>query len=115
MNQKLSVVLENFGGKDRVLRYNLNAIAELEGLLDTNLMVDNSFWANMSISGFRAFVWAALYHEDPRPTLLDVGEWISDYGLDKVGEKIAELLSQVAKTTQDTGDEGDTQSDPTQA
>ena len=57
----------NVGGKDRILKYDLNAMAELEdvyGDLDGIQAALSSF----SSKALRKFLWAGLIHEDPNLT-----------------------------------------------
>lgn len=64
------------GSKGKVLRFNMNALAALEDATGASLL-------DMKPSKFgfkqqRAFVWAALLHEEPKLTLEQAGDLLDE-------------------------------------
>ena len=108
MDFKANKTIENFGGKTRTLVWNMNAVCELEAIEKVNILSGSTFWQDMSVSKFRTLIYVMLYKEDPRPTMEEVGEIISDYGFEKVGEIIAEMFEAVVgeKRNKDNGGSG---------
>ena len=62
-------------GKTKILRYDHNAIAELEGILDLDFM--DIFKGPIGFRQHRAFVWAGLLHGDELLSIRRVGEWLT--------------------------------------
>ena len=87
------------GNKDRHLRYDLNALAEIEDKLDTPIagIADIA----VSVKTIRTLVWAGLMHEEATLTERDVGGWIGAGGasvsavMEKVGEALADAFGGV--------------------
>ena len=68
------------GGKERRLRYDLNALAEVENRLNISSFTQ----LKDTVIGFktvRTLIWAGLAHEDPALTETDVGAWIGPGGV----------------------------------
>jgi len=105
MDFKATKNIENFGGKNRTLVWNMNAVCELEAIEKVNILSGGNFWRDMSVSKFRTLIYVMLYKEDPRPSMEEVGEFISDYGFDKIGDIVAEMFEAIAdgKKGQDGG------------
>lgn len=88
------------GGTPRKLQYDMNAIAELEGVTDLPVIADPgaaSLFARIATGGpgiryTRALLWAALLHAEPTITLPQVGELISISNLQVVSQAINEAL-----------------------
>lgn len=72
------------GGKERTLRFDFNALAELERETGINAL-DGSVWTNPSVTITRALLWAGMLHEEPELTIREVGSWLR---LDNVEEVI---------------------------
>jgi hypothetical protein len=76
------------GGKERVLRFDLNAVAELEEKIGTMEVVDAQLrQGKMKI--FRTYLWAGLIHAEPELTEKEVGSWLT---LDEIS-KLVETLN----------------------
>lgn len=84
----------DLGDKSRTLVLNMNAMSIIENELNVNLMQDGgNFFGSLDFTKMRVLIWAMLYKEDPRPTLLDVGEWLSEADLEKVSDGIGKLFA----------------------
>lgn len=67
------------GGKDRTLKFDLNALAEVEDRLKLSGINDViPLLERISIRTVRCLLWAGLFHEDPTLTEKDVGSWNID-------------------------------------
>jgi len=88
-----AITLE-LGGKNRVWKWNYNALAELADagvdITDERILTDR----NRSPKLFRAIVWAGLVSADPALTLVDVGEWLSDVDLECLSDKIFAAITE---------------------
>lgn len=87
----VSVVTINKGGKERHLRFDLNAFAYLEekyGSIDAVMeKIDKG-----SILALRDLLWAGLRHEDDQLTLEDVGAMFDLRNLEEVSKQIYEAM-----------------------
>lgn len=89
--KKVKVTLD----KERHLKYDLNAFAELEEHFGS---VEKAMDAmkDGSVKALRVLLWAGLVHEDESITVKQVGSWIDFNTLlnitDKVNEAIADSL-----------------------
>lgn len=72
--------------KPRRLRYDLNALAEIEEGTGKPLTALEA--GNMGVKDLRLILWAGLIHEDEELTLKDVGKMVS-------GENIGEVLAKI--------------------
>jgi len=80
--------------KPRRLRYDLNALCELEDRFNKPIMeLLKDVGQNMSIKLVRTLVWAGLIHEDKDLTEAQVGEMIDLSNIIEVQEKLTEALS----------------------
>ncbi len=75
------------GGKERHLKYDLNAIAEIGERLNITVKL-NSFAEDLmstplNPSALRVLLWAGLRHEDADLTVEQAGAWVD---LDNIGE-----------------------------
>jgi len=83
-------------GKTRQLRYDLNALAEIEERLGIPLAELAN--VTVSIKTIRTLLWAGLIHEDAELKETDVGAWIGPGGMsmtdamEKVGKALAEAF-----------------------
>jgi hypothetical protein len=85
-----TVALE-IGGKERTLKIDLNALAEVEDRLKVSGMNDlMPLLERVSIRAVRCLLWAALIHEDPTLTEKDVGAWTMN--LQEVVQKLSQAL-----------------------
>jgi hypothetical protein len=78
------------GGRDFTLRLSVNALAEVEGLLDKG--VNEIIQSLDRVTTLRALLWAGLRQHHPDVSLFDAGDLIGEAGADIVGEKIGEAL-----------------------
>lgn len=64
------------GGKERELRYTLNALADLQDRLNLNGMSQfTKVLEDMDFRTLRIMLWAGLIHQDPDLKVEDVGSW----------------------------------------
>lgn len=74
----------SLGGEERILRYDLNALAEIGDRLDIQIRIsrinEDLLERPLPLKAFRTVIWAGLVHEDPDLTeeqvgaMVDVGE-----------------------------------------
>ncbi|MTV50090.1 hypothetical protein GJ688_14025 [Heliobacillus mobilis] len=76
--------------KPRKLRYDLNALAELEDKLGVSLQELDQL--AMGVKQLRVFLWAGLVHEDPGLSEIDVGAFVDLENLGEVNQKITEAF-----------------------
>ncbi len=80
--------------KPRKLRYDLNALCELEDRFDKPIMeILSGIGEKMSIKLVRTLVWAGLIHEDEELTEKQVGTMVDMSNIMEVQEKLTEALS----------------------
>lgn len=86
--------------KPRFLRFDINAIADLEEATGKSLMelMDEN---NIGISAMRALLWAGLKHQDKLLTLQRAGELIQAFIVN--GGSLATLMEKVAKAITSSG------------
>lgn len=89
-NRKRGFVEIELDGKERKLRYSLNALAELEDKLGIPLSELNE--VNMGMKQIRAFLWAGLIHENPELTEREVGDMVDFDNMEYISEKIGEAF-----------------------
>lgn len=70
------MIAVELGGQKRFLRFDFNALAALEERTGMNVLND-AVWRDINARNLRAFVWAALLHEDPTLTEDQVGSWMT--------------------------------------
>lgn len=88
------------GGSPRRLQYDMNSIAELEGVTDLPVIADPgaaSLFVRIAAGGpgiryTRALLWAALLHSEPKITLPEAGALLSLGNLSTVSMAINEAL-----------------------
>lgn len=75
------------GGKERRLKYDLNAIAEISDRLNITVKLNNFaedlMSTPLSFSALRVLLWAGLIWKEPDLTEKEVGAWVD---LDNMGE-----------------------------
>lgn len=88
------------GGKERQLRYDLNAIAEVGERLGIEVRLDqlgsDLLDKPLPLSALRIILWAGLRHEDDTLTPEDVGAWVDQ---DNIGEVMQCFFSLFGKTS----------------
>lgn len=77
--------------KKRRLKFDLNALSELEDALGKPVTQLND--GTVGMRELRAMVWAGLLHEDPDLTLRDTGELIDLERIEEITEKVTEALT----------------------
>lgn len=94
-NQYKGEVTINVGGNEKVLLYDMNALAELEDRFECDLdQLIEVFENSISIKKIRTFLWAGLIHENEDLTEKEVGSWIgkADTPIKAVIEKMGDAL-----------------------
>jgi len=87
----LSTTVE-LGGATRQLRYDLNALAEIEERL--GITMANLASLQVSAKAIRTLVWAGLLHEAPTLIEHDVGAWITGENIADVSERSMSALAE---------------------
>lgn len=86
------VTLE-LGGARRVLQFPLGAWAALEREgYDLTTVFEGFHGGQNRFTATRALLWAMLQHEDPAPSLTQVGTWITARNLPAALQAIAQVL-----------------------
>lgn len=98
-----SGVKVTLGGRQRTLRYDLNALAELEEATGTSLAELQS--KTVGLRFLRALVWAGLLHQEPDLTQREVGAWIDGENLQEVQDAAVKALT-AAFSQASEGDQG---------
>lgn len=105
------------GGRRRVLRYDFNALCDLERALGVIGVVALKQRLNdFGFATIRAFVWAAVLHDEPDVSLREVGGWLGTdlKKLEQVGEAVGEaFVAAFPDATKATTAPSDDESDPT--
>lgn len=102
----------NLGGKARALRYEMNALAELEGALRMDMREIGLRFkrGKFGVREVRALVWAGVLYEDDDVTIRQVGDWLTEAGflkdeatrdnlLEQVFEALSESFPEASKDT----------------
>jgi len=71
----------DFGDEVRRFRIDMNMLCEVEQVLGERLMSNENFWSNLGFTQLRALAYSMLYAQDPRPTIEQVGSWMSEVDL----------------------------------
>ena len=80
------------GGRDRVLRFDMNALAELEDRLKMPLsLIFNE--NNVGVRTIRECLFVGLRHRDRKLTPKDVGDWMEFDRMTEYGEVIGQALA----------------------
>lgn len=78
----------SLGGKERELRYDLNAIAEIGDRLGLTIRLahfqEDLMDAPLSLSAVRTVLWAGLIHAEPDLTEKEVGAWVDQDNITEV-------------------------------
>lgn len=91
------------GGKSWHLRYDMNAIAELEGALgrDIREIGLRLMRGKMGTREVRALVWASILHEFEDAGIRQVGNWLDEAGFLKDPAKSEALMAKVFEALSD--------------
>lgn len=88
---KIKEVLVNFD-KERHLRYDLNAFAEIEDNIGTLEEAMNKIQQG-SVKAIRTLLWAGLVWEDSTLTEQTVGSWLGLNNMGDIASKITEAIT----------------------
>ncbi len=98
-NQHRGQVALQAGDEAYVVSFSINAMCELEGLLDrsvidimTELEMSRDDFTKLRMQTVRAIVWASLRDHHPDTSMKDAGDIISAAGVPVVMAKIAEAI-----------------------
>ncbi len=105
------------GGRNRVIRYDFNALCDLEESLGVTGLVElQQRFTDLGMRAIRAFTWAGVLHEEPDATIEQVGAWIGQLpkgGFEKLGEAIAEAFQSAFPEFDQADADGEGEADPT--
>lgn len=92
-NPLRGVVDVELDGTTHQLKYNLNAFAELEEVLELGSIQEIAalVTANLSMRTLRALLWAGLLHNNSKLTEQEVGEM--DFQVGHVAERVSQALA----------------------
>ena len=90
----------DLGGAPRKLQFDMNSIAELEGVTDLPVIADPgaaSLFVRIAATGpgiryTRALLWAALLHSEPKITLPEAGDLLTISNMQQVSLAINQAL-----------------------
>lgn len=94
----------NFGGKDRYVRYDLNAFAEMERLYGSMEAANNALTKG-SMTDVRRILWLGLIHDQAvldevtgepikyNLTVYEVGQWITPNNMKEIMQKLNAAIS----------------------
>ena len=84
------------GGKERHLKIDLNAIADIGELMNITLrpktLMQDLMSTSLSPSALRGILWACLRHEDPDLTREQVGSWVDLDNFEEVANRFFMLF-----------------------
>ena len=80
------------GGKIRVMKFDLNAMAEYEELTGKNILTGFSA-KNMGARELRALLFACLSGNEDVLTLKDVGGWVTPATMNEISVKLTEAFT----------------------
>lgn len=89
----LPYVTVELGGKERHLRYTMQAMAEVEEHLGITNIFQDIASIPLNARNLRTLLWAALLHESPELTEAEVGGWIDGENFEAVSVAFAEALT----------------------
>jgi hypothetical protein len=93
----------NLGEKEYILKFDLNAFAELEDL-EGNINEVLVKVEKGSVKSIRSLIWAGLQGNDNPPTLKEVGSNIDLGDIETLSNKITEALGVALPDSQDNND-----------
>ena len=93
-------LLRDFGGRDRYMRFDANALATLGERLGIKIRLghfqEDLMGTPLPLSAVRTLVWAGLLHEDAAVTEQQVGSWLDD---ENAAEVMAAFFSRFGGTS----------------
>lgn len=105
------------GGRRRVIRYDFNALCDLEETLGVSgVEALNVKLSEFGFGTIRAFTWAGLLHEEPDVTVREVGVWLSALGakgLEQIGQAVGHALAAAFPDAEDMQSRDRGEADPT--
>lgn len=83
-------IILNVGGKERRFRFDMNAIADFQGVSGVKLedFDDLPEIINNNVGVFTALLWAGLYQYDEDIQKREVGQWYQFKDVESLGNKI---------------------------
>ena len=99
----MAIPIVTLGGKSWHLRYDMNAIAELEGALgrDIREIGLRLMRGKMGAREVRALVWAGILHEFEDAGIRQVGDWLNEAGFLKDTTSRDALMAKVFEALAD--------------
>jgi hypothetical protein len=82
----------DLGGKVRVMKFDLNAMAEYEELTGKNIL-SRFNTKNMGARELRALLFACLSGDDETLTLKDVGSWVTPATMNEISSALTDAFS----------------------
>jgi len=79
------------GGRERHLRFDLNAMAAFEEAAGKSIL-SGIETGKLGARDLRALIWACLLHEEETLTLKEIGTWITPDNMNEVAGKFAEAF-----------------------
>jgi hypothetical protein len=101
------------GEREVELILDMNVLCEIETSLDVNIMTQPEFFESLGFVQLRGMLWAMMYKEQPRPTLEEVGEMLSETSMDEIGTAIGNLFSADSEKSTEKATKKGKASDPT--
>lgn len=98
-------LLKDFGGRDRYIRYDANALAALGERLGIKIRLghfqEDLMGTPLPLSAVRTLVWAGLIHEDPELKEQEVGSWLDDENVGEVMDAFFSRFGGMAPSAQE--------------
>ena len=83
----------SLGGRDRVFRFRLKAWSALEDQgYSLDQIIESMQSGRLNLKVIHALLWAMLQHENPKPSMDDVGEWVGGENVELMVEKLGEAI-----------------------
>lgn len=105
------------GGKERTIKYDLNALSILEEEVGSIEKLDEYVYGEngISIKAIRKVLWAGLIHENEDLTEKEVGSWFDLKSLDLISNIIKHALGQsLPEKEESEGEDGEKKDNQTQ-
>lgn len=93
------------GGKERRLKYDLNAVAEIGDRLGLRIRLghfeEDLMGAPLPLKALRTLIWAGLVHEDQALTEEQIGGWVDQDNIREVMERFFSVFGATSSVAQD--------------
>ena len=90
-NKQKALVSITLGGKKRNIRFDLNALAEIEDAIGVPMSKMGEI--ELGVKTVRTMLWAGLIHENPELTEREVGSFVDFDNLEEVQTKVSEAFA----------------------